>query len=114
MRRYPRRMKLRQVVCALLALMVLGACSDDPAGDGQPAPEEITGPVTKVDSEALGEVTSFEVTQQGEVYVVLIDPEINYGFALSHINEHLASGDPVRVGLDERDGQLYATEIADA
>ena len=94
--------------------MVLGACSDDPAEDGQPAPEEITGPVTNVDSEALGEVTSFEVTQEGEVYVVLIDPEINYGFALSHINEHLASGDPVRVGLDERDGQLYATEIADA
>ena len=112
-------MKLRLVLCALLALVVLGACGDDQAGDdhagdGQPAPEEITGPVTKVDSEALGEVTSFEVTQKGEVYVVLIDPDINYGFALSHINEHLATGDPVRVGLDERDGQLYATEIADA
>jgi len=112
-------MKLRLVLCALLALVVLGACGDDQAGDdhagdGQPAPEEITGPVTKVDSEALGEVTSFEVTQKGEVYVVLIDPDINYGFALSHINEHLATGDPVRVGLDERDGRLYATEIADA
>ena len=107
-------MKLRLILGALLALLVLGACSDDPAGDAGPAPKEVTGPVTKVDSESLGEVTSFEVTQDGEVYVVLIDPEINYGFALSHINEHLASGDPVRVGIDERDGQLYATEIADA
>jgi hypothetical protein len=107
-------MKLRLVLGALIALLALGACSDDPAEDAGPAPKEVTGPVTKVDSESLGEVTSFEVTQDGEVYVVLIDPEINYGFALSHINEHLATGDPVRVGIDERDGQLYATEIADA
>jgi PBP1b-binding outer membrane lipoprotein LpoB len=107
-------MKLRLVLGALVALLVLGGCSDDPAEDAGPAPEEVTGPVTKVDSESLGEVTSFEVTQEGEVYVVLIDPEVNYGFALSHINEHLATGDPVRVGIDERDGQLYATEIADA
>jgi len=114
-RRYPRPMKLRLFLGALLALVILGACGDDPApDDAQSAPKEITGPVTKIDSESLGEVKSFEVTQKGEVYVVLIDPEINYGFALSHLNEHLATGDPVRVGLDERDGRLYATEIADA
>lgn len=109
-------MKLRLVVGALLALVVLGACGEDSPEEGpqQPAPEEITGPVTKVDSESLGEVTSFEVTQEGEVYVVFVDPEINYGFTLSHINEHLASGDPVRVGLDEQEGKLYATEIVDA
>ena len=107
-------MKLRLVLGALLALVLLGACGDDSPEEAQPAPEEITGPVTKVDSESLGDVTSFEVTEQGEVYVVFIDPEVNYGFALSHINEHLASGDPVRVGLDEREGQLYATEIVDA
>ena len=108
-------MKLRLVVGALLALAVLVACGEDSPEEAQrPAPEEITGPVTKVDSESLGDVTSFEVTQQGDVFVVFIDPEINYGFALSHINEHLASGDPVRVGLDEKDGKLYATEIADA
>lgn len=115
LRRYPRRMKLRLVVGALVALALLGACGEaSPEEEAQPAPQEITGPVTKVDSESLGDVTSFEVTQQGEVYVVFIDPEVNYGFALSHINEHLASGDPVRVGLDEQDGRLYATEIVDA
>jgi hypothetical protein len=109
-------MKLRLFpLGALLALVVLAACGDDPAVEaGQSAPKEITGPVTSIDSESLGEVTSFEVTQKGEVYVVLIDPEIDYGFALSHLNEHLASGDPVRVGLDERNGELYATGIADA
>lgn len=108
-------MKVRLVLSALLVLAVLGGCSDDPTVEaGQPAPEEVTGPITEIDSESLGDVTSFEVTQKGEVFVVLIDPEINYGFALSHLNEHLASGDPVRVGLDERDGDLYATEIADA
>ncbi|MGH2774759.1 MAG: hypothetical protein ACRDJT_04915 [Actinomycetota bacterium] len=108
-------MTLRLVVGALLALVVLAACGEDSPGEAeQPAPEEITGPVTKVDSESLGDVTSFEVTQQGEVYVIFIDPEVNYGFALSHISEHLASGDPVRVGLDEQDGKLYATEIVDA
>jgi hypothetical protein len=109
-------MKLRATVALLIALAALTAmtaCNGDSSAD-EPAPEEITGPVTKVDSESLGDVTSFEVTQRGEVFVVYIDPEINYGFALSHINEHLASGDPVRVGLDERDGKLYATVIADA
>ena len=109
-------MKLRLVVGALVVLAVLGACGEDSPEEEaqQPTPEEITGPVTKVDSESLGDVTSFEVTEQGEVFVVFIDPEVNYGFALSHINEHLASGDPVRVGLDEQDGKLYATEIVDA
>jgi hypothetical protein len=108
-------MKVRLVLGALLALAVLGGCGDDPNVEaGQAPPQEVTGPVTKIDSKSLGEVTSFEVTQKGEIYLVLIDPEINYGFALSHLNEHLASGDPVRVGLDERGGKLYATEIADA
>ena len=108
-------MRLRLVVVALVALVAFGACGDDPPDQSRaPAPEEITGPVTKVDSESLGDVTSFEVRHEDEVFQVFIDPEINYGFNLSHINEHLASGDPVRVGLDEQDGKLYATVIADA
>ncbi|MGH2752752.1 MAG: hypothetical protein ACRDK3_18065 [Actinomycetota bacterium] len=107
-------MKFAAVIGALLALVLLAACNGEPAAEEAPAPAEITGPVTKVDSESLGDVTSFEVTAEGEVFVVFIDPEVNYGFALSHINEHLATGEPVRVGLDERDGKLYATEIVDA
>jgi hypothetical protein len=45
---------------------------------------------------------------------VMIDPTRDYGFNLNHLYEHLDTGDPVHVPLEQRDGTAYAAEIEDA
>lgn len=90
------------------------ACSSGTTSGRESAPQEVTGPVLGVNAESLGDVTSFEVKDEDDSYEIFIDPDVNYGFNLGHINEHLASGEPVRVGIDARDGKLFATAIADA
>ena len=106
-------MKARAVLGGLSAAVLMTACSSNTTS-GDSAPKEVTGPVLEVDGESLGDVTSFEVKEQDESYQIFIDPDVNYGFNLGHINEHLASGEPVRVGIDSRDGKLFATVIVDA
>lgn len=75
---------------------------------------EIAGVVVDVESEGLGNVTSFDVRSEGTSYEIFIDPGATYSFPPSHLSDHLASSEPVRVGLTERDGRLYATSIEDA
>jgi hypothetical protein len=77
-------------------------------------PTEVTGVVVEVDSRSLADVRSFEVSSGGDVYVVFIDPAARYSFPPSHLRAHLASAEPVRVGIERRDGRLYATSIEDA
>jgi len=95
-------------------MLVCGACGGDSGADGGGGPEEITGPVVKVDAKSLGEVTSIELKQRDKTFEILIDPEIDYDYNLGHISEHLSSGAPLRVEVEERDGELFATSISDA
>jgi hypothetical protein len=46
--------------------------------------------------------------------LIRIDPSRDYGFDLTHLNEHQSTGDPVRVRLRQRDEGLYALQIDDA
>jgi hypothetical protein len=95
-------------------MLVCSACGggSEPSGGG--GQDEITGPVVKVDAKSLGEVTSIELKQGEETFEILIDPEIDYDYNLGHISEHLSSGAPLRVEVEERDGELIATSISDA
>jgi hypothetical protein len=81
-------------------------------GDGK-APSVITGAVVAVDSHSLTEVESFVVRSEGERYTILIDERTDLDFPPAHLNEHRISGEPVRVEVDARDGELVATSIAD-
>lgn len=67
-----------------------------------------------IEAEGIGDVRSFTVKSGAQTYEILIDPHVDYGFPLGHLNEHRISGDPVRVELVERDGRLYAQSIVDA
>jgi hypothetical protein len=93
---------------SLILLAGSGACAR------RDEPTEITGVVVEVDSRSLADVRSFEVSSGGDVYLVFIDPAARYSFPPSHLRAHLASAEPVRVGLERRDGRLYATSIEDA
>lgn len=78
------------------------------------APDEVTGVLLDVESEGVGEVTSFTLKEGDETYEILIADDVDYGFDLGHLNEHLTTGDPVRVPLEVREGRLYALAIEDA
>lgn len=102
----------RSWVLACVTLLVAASCgsSAEPAG----SPRELTGVVVKVDSQGLGEVTSFELRSKGTVHEIFINPRVVYGFNPDHLSGHLASGDPVRVEVREEEGKLVATAMDDA
>lgn len=93
---------------------MLGACSSGGSEDStENAPEEITGVILSIESEGFDQVQSFKLKADERIYTVLIDPEVEYGFPLSHLSEHLRTAGPVTVKLDDRSGDLYALSIED-
>jgi hypothetical protein len=115
---------MRKLIVVLVSCLALlgAACGGDeaeePAGGdtvaAEDAPEEVTGVLLDVESEGVGEVTSFTLKEGDDTYEIFIADDVDYGFNLGHLNEHLTTGDPVRVPLEERDGKLYALSIDDA
>ncbi len=98
----------------LLTLTVAASgCSQERERAAPRAPEVLTGVVVGVDARRVGDVESFELKSGPEVHTIHIDDAIDYGFPLGHLNEHVATADPVRVELEERGAKLYATEIED-
>jgi len=95
---------------ALCLFAPLVACGNDEPE----APAAVTGVVIEVSSAGLGRVESLVVKDGDDTFEILIDPDVDYGFNLDHLHEHRATGDPVRVELEERDGDLYAQSIDDA
>jgi hypothetical protein len=100
---------------ALVALVLLASCGSERA-PGPPAmspPSQVRGVITDVrmDGDA---VTRFVVEGASGRHEILIDPQRDYGFDLRHLEEHRATGDPVLVELENRDGALYAVSIVDA
>lgn len=101
------------VLLSALALM-LGACSDGDSGDSaEDTPDKITGVILSIESEGFDQVQSFKLKVDERIYTILIDPEIEYGFPLSHLSEHLRTAGPVTVELEDRSGDLYALTIED-
>ncbi|MDQ3957027.1 MAG: hypothetical protein M3273_01760 [Actinomycetota bacterium] len=112
---------MRPLAAVLVGLLLLtAACgSDEPEEAAVPSrgggvPDEVTGVVIEVDSTGVDEIESFVLKDGDETYDVLIADDVDYGFALGHLNEHLTTGDPVTVELEVRDGDLYALSILDA
>ena len=108
----------RRLIFVLLAALFLAACGgDDPEvgsfDEGQP-PDEVTGVIVSIDSEALGEVESFDLKDGDTIHTLYIDPTIEYTFPLGHLHEHLETAQPVKCKIEERDGKLYAQTIDDA
>lgn len=96
---------------AALVVMVVAvvACSG--------SEQRVDGVVVSVDG-GLGGVSSFEiVTVSGERLRFVPDEGVDSfvdGAPLSHLNEHLQTGSPVRVTYVESDGVLTAILVDDA
>lgn len=97
----------------MLIAIALGACRQ-PGAIGPPAPDRVEGVILEIDAESLGEVRSFTLKDGDNVYEIFIADDVEYGFPLGHLQEHLSSNEPVVVDLEEReDDKLYAVTIED-
>lgn len=90
------------VAAAAIALAFL------PADSGQ-----LTGIVIGVDGD-LTDVRTFEVLSDGDRFVFEPSPDGDYAFPLSHLRDHLRSGEPVAVEYEDVEGVLTAMRINDA
>ena len=105
----------RALAALLLAAAVGSVSCRQPGQIGPPPPDSVTGVVVSVESESLNEVTSFELKDGDVTYEIYIADDVDYGFPLSHLQEHVTSADPVTVDLEERDDdRIYALSIEDA
>lgn len=102
---------LRRGIPVLLAVVLLAACGGN---GGAEAPSEVTGVIILLDTDETGSIKGFSLRADAETYEIRIAEDVNYGFDLAHLNEHMTTGDPVRCRLEERDGDLYALTIEDA
>lgn len=102
---------------SVVAALFFGGCGEGPqhSDDSTPqAPQVLTGVIVGVDSAGLGDIRSFELKKGDETWLIFIDPQVDYGFDVGHLSEHLSSGQPVTVEIDARAGKLFASSIGDA
>ena len=95
----------------MLLLLAFTACADSQSSE---VPSELTGVVLAVDARSITDVVSFTLTSGDRRYRVFLDPDAHYEFSPGHLREHVLSGEPVRVELEEHDGTLFATALTDA
>jgi hypothetical protein len=110
---YPSAVKALRTFLVLGLVLAIGSACED-AAPPEELPNSVEGVVIEVESEGLGEVTSFMVKDGDETYEIGIDPDRDYGFDLGHLSEHRSTGDPVFVDLETREGELIAVTIEDA
>ena len=98
---------------ALAVGLLLTGCGDDAPEETAATPQTLTGVIGSIEPPE-GAVQSIELIRPGrEPTTILVDQDLDYGFDLQHLHEHMDSVDPVRVTLDQRDDGLYATAIED-
>lgn len=113
------RGSIRGIVAVSLVLVLsLATCGDPPrpASDAEPGPTmtEMVGVITEV-HESNGGILWFQLSSTSEEPATWwIDPVRDYGFDLSHLHEHLATGAPVVVVGGMKAGRLVALSIEDA
>ena len=107
-----RRAKVAAAAGAALVLVGLLAagCGGDEAASTPPV---LTGLITDVEGEG-SDVSAFTLDVGGRSYEIRTAPDVDYGFDLAHLREHQRESFPVRVRLEERDGELYALQVDDA
>ena len=94
----------RRTVATLLALALLIGCSQGP---------RVNGFVIAIEEEG-GRPSAFTVETDTGPVRILIDEEEDYGFDLSHLEQHRTEALPVSVEVVERDGEKVARRIDDA
>ena len=101
--------KLGVVLLALMSL-VAGAC----ASSSDRAPDSLTGTITEIERGDSDEIVGLVLEAEDEEWTIRIAEDVDYGFDLEHLQEHMDQDLPVTVGLEQRDGDLVALTVEDS
>jgi hypothetical protein len=104
---------MRSALASLLIATALVASCGDGDEPAAAAPDRVEGVIIAIDSDGLEDVNSFTLKDGDETYEIFIADDVDYGFPLGHLQEHVQSAGPVSVDLETRDDQLYALTIED-
>lgn len=108
------RSRYLRLLGVALALALAGACGNGSGEESVPPPSQAEGLITEITpSEGEPEMFVLETQEHGSVEV-FIAKDIDYGFDLAHLREHMEEELPVRVRLEERDVGAVALQIEDA
>jgi hypothetical protein len=107
---------MTRVIAALVLLVgaiVSSACAADETGN--PDRQQFVGVVTAVEGN-LQRIDEFEILlSDGSTMVVVPADGLTFeGGPLAHIQDHLRSGEPVRLTVDRADGAAVVYEIGDS
>lgn len=94
----------RGLAAVALIVALTAACSTD-SGTVRGVVIDVTG-----DLEAI---TEFTVLVEGDPIVFFPSSTGDYAFPLSHLRDHLRSGEPVLIGYEVVDGRRVATFLDD-
>lgn len=97
----------RTVLIGLVGVVALGLALL-PSDSGQ-----LVGIVIAVDGD-LTTVESFEVLSDGDRLVFEPSSEGEFAFPLSHLRDHLRTGEPISVEYERVEGILVAMRVSDA
>jgi hypothetical protein len=105
------------VAVAALALASSASCGGsggESGGDTTAAATEVVGVITEI-SRTGGTVDAITIrSEDEETHRLELDPAIDYGFDLEHLEEHRREGLPVRCHVAHRGDAAVATVILDA
>ena len=100
------------VVLVGLGLFTPGTCACSAA---PPPPSPIDGVVVGVDSEGLGRIRGFSLLSAGSTYRFVVGALENAGeFSPSHLSEHMATSEPIRVWFRREGGVAVVYRLEDA
>lgn len=88
-----------------LLLVALAGCATPTSGTMRGIVVDLAGDLTSVEA--------FTVLVEGEQVVFTPTPDGEYAFPLSHLQEHLRTGEPVLVGWELVDDRHVATSLED-
>jgi hypothetical protein len=121
-----RSLVVRRLLLALVVVAALGAgagCGGGGGGNGDGGPRgggggetplELIGVITDL-SGSGDNIDGFTLrTDDGQMHQIMLDPAIDYGFKLDLLEEHQRAGNRIRVGVERRNNQLFATLILNA
>ncbi|MGH2808644.1 MAG: hypothetical protein ACRDKT_15375 [Actinomycetota bacterium] len=100
---------------SLCVLLVFGAAcaTEDAVSPADEVPSEVTGLITSIVPSQGSPIESITIEADGTSYEIKIADDVDYGFDLGHLREHLEAEDPVVVTVEQRDGAAVATAIED-
>ena len=97
---------------SLAVLLVVAATACDRSGEEERV-RVITGVVVHIDSQALGSIDDFTVRREGRNLEISVIEDTDFAFAPGHLQEHLATSEPVRVEVKRENDRLVALRVED-